>query len=103
MSLSPEQRREYRSIAHNLKPVIIVGDKGLSEGLQDELERALNDHELIKIKVASPDREARQEAVNALCESTGAELVQSIGKIAVILRRAKKPNPKLSNLVRHKH
>ncbi|MDX5327586.1 MAG: ribosome assembly RNA-binding protein YhbY [Marinobacter sp.] len=102
MSLSPEQRREYRAIAHNLKPIIIVGDKGLSEGLQDELERALNDHELIKIKVASTDREARQEAIQALCESSGAELVQTIGKIAVILRRAKKPNPKLSNLLRNK-
>ena len=103
MSLSPEQRREFRAIAHNLKPVIIVGDKGLSEGLRDELERALNDHELIKIKVASQDRDARQEAINALCESSGAELVQTIGKIAVILRRASKPNPKLSNLLRHKH
>ena len=66
MSLSPEQRREYRAIAHNLKPVIIVGDKGLSEGLQEELERALNDHELIKIKVASQDRETRHEAITAL-------------------------------------
>ena len=102
MSLSPEQRREYRAIAHNLKPVIIVGDKGLSEGLQEELERALNDHELIKIKVASTDREARQEAIQALCESSGAELVQTIGKIAVILRRARKPNPKLSNLLSNK-
>ncbi|ERP94629.1 RNA-binding protein [Marinobacter sp. ES-1] len=102
MSLSPEQRREYRAIAHNLKPVIIVGDKGLSEGLQEELERALNDHELIKIKVASTDREARQDAIQALCESSGAELVQTIGKIAVILRRARKPNPKLSNLLRNK-
>ncbi|MDN6319146.1 MAG: ribosome assembly RNA-binding protein YhbY [Marinobacter sp.] len=103
MSLSPEQRREYRAIAHNLKPVIIVGDKGLTENLQEELERALNDHELIKIKVASQDRETRQEAVSALCESSGAEVVQTIGKIAVILRRAKKPNPKLSNLLRHKN
>lgn len=102
MSLSPEQRREYRGIAHNLKPVIIVGDKGLTEGLQEELERALNDHELIKIKVASQDRETRQEAVAALCESTGAELIQTIGKVAVIMRRAKKPNPKLSNLLREK-
>ncbi len=101
MSLSPEQRREYRAIAHNLKPVIIVGEKGLSEGLQEELERALNDHELIKIKVASQDREARQEAIQALCESSGAQLIQTIGKIAVILRRAKQPNPKLSNLTRH--
>ncbi|MBD3639647.1 MAG: ribosome assembly RNA-binding protein YhbY [Marinobacter sp.] len=103
MSLSPEQRRAYRAIAHNLKPVIIVGDKGLSEGLQEELDRALNDHELIKIKVASQDREARQEAITALCEASGAEVVQTIGKIAVLLRRAKKPNPKLSNLLRHKH
>ncbi len=102
MSLSPEQRREYRAIAHNLKPVIIVGDKGLSEGLQDELDRALNDHELIKIKVASQDREVRREAIEALCEASSAELVQTIGKIAVILRRAKQPNPKLSNLLRNK-
>lgn len=103
MSLSREQRREYRAIAHNLKPVIIVGDKGLTENLQGELERALTDHELIKIKVASQDREARQEAINALCEFSGAEVVQTIGKIAVIMRRAKKPNPKLSNLLRHKN
>ncbi|MDO6443218.1 MULTISPECIES: ribosome assembly RNA-binding protein YhbY [unclassified Marinobacter] len=103
MSLSPEQRREYRAIAHHLKPVIIVGDKGLTENLQEELERALNDHELIKIKVASQDREARQEAIAALCEASGAQVVQTIGKIAVIMRRAKKPNPKLSNLLRFKN
>jgi len=102
MSLSAAQRREYRAIAHNLKPVLIVGDKGLSEGLQDELDRALNDHELIKIKVASQDREARQDAIESLCEASKAELVQTIGKIAVILRGAKKPNPKLSNLLRTK-
>lgn len=102
MSLSPEQRREYRAIAHNLNPVIIVGDKGLTENLLEELDRALSDHELIKIKVASQDRESRHEAVDALCESSGAEVVQTIGKIAVILRRAKQPNPKLSNLLRHK-
>lgn len=100
MSLSPEQRREFRAIAHNLKPVIIIGDKGLSEGVQEELERALNDHELIKIKIASTDRDERQETISALCTSNGAELVQTIGKIAVIMRRAKKPNPKLSNLLR---
>ncbi|WP_417545084.1 ribosome assembly RNA-binding protein YhbY [Marinobacter sp.] len=102
MSLSPEQRREYRAIAHHLKPVIIVGDKGLTENLQEELERALNDHELIKIKVASQDREARQETIKALCGASGAEVVQTIGKIAVVMRRSKQPNPKLSNLLRHK-
>ncbi|MFE8070723.1 ribosome assembly RNA-binding protein YhbY [Marinobacteraceae bacterium S3BR75-40.1] len=102
MSLSSEQRRHFRALAHDLKPVVIVGDKGLSEGLAAELERALNDHELIKVKVASPDREDRRVIIDALCEETGAELVQTIGKIAVLLRRAKKPNPKLSNLVRQR-
>ncbi|SFR58417.1 RNA-binding protein [Marinobacter daqiaonensis] len=98
MSLSAAQRREYRAIAHNLKPVILVGDKGLSEGLMQELDRALDDHELIKVKVATTDREARQEIISELCAQSGAELVQVIGKIAIIIRRAKKPNPKLSNL-----
>ena len=100
MSLSSAQRREYRAIAHNLKPIIIIGDKGLSEGLMQELDRALDDHELIKIKVANNDREARSEAVAELCAQSGAELVQTIGKIAIIMRRAKQPNPKLSNLAR---
>ncbi|WP_097458942.1 ribosome assembly RNA-binding protein YhbY [Mangrovitalea sediminis] len=100
MSLSAEQRRQYRAIAHNLKPVVMVGEKGLSEGLKQELERALDDHELIKVKIASNDREERQEIVEEICTATGAELVQSIGKIAVILRRAAKPNRKLSNLIR---
>ncbi|MGP4843675.1 ribosome assembly RNA-binding protein YhbY [Marinobacter sp. 1Y8] len=102
MSLSPEQRREYRAIAHHLKPVVMIGDKGLSENLQKELNRALNDHELIKIKVASPDRDERRVAIEALCKEAGAELIQIIGKIAIILRRAKEPNPKLSNLQRFK-
>ncbi|WP_328184793.1 ribosome assembly RNA-binding protein YhbY [Marinobacter sp. OP 3.4] len=98
MSLSAAQRREYRAIAHNLKPIIIIGDKGLSEGLMQELDRALDDHELIKVKVASTDREVRSDVINELCQQSGAELVQTIGKIAVVLRRAKQPNPKLSNL-----
>lgn len=100
MSLSPEQRRQYRAIAHHLKPVVMVGDKGLSEGLQQELERALEDHELIKVKVAGSDRDSRQAIIEELCRQTGAELVQIIGRIAVILRRARQPNRKLSNLVR---
>ncbi len=100
MSLSAAQRREYRAIAHNLKPVIIIGDKGLTEGLMQELDRALNDHELIKVKVATNDRDARAEVIDELCSQSGAELVQTIGKIAVIMRRAKQPNPKLSNLSR---
>ena len=98
MSLSAAQRRQYRAIAHDLKPVVQVGDNGISEGLQQELERALEDHELIKVKIASTDREERRELIDHACQSTGAELVQVIGKVAVLLRRATEPNPKLSNL-----
>ena len=100
MTLNSEQRRQFRAVAHHLKPVIIVGDKGVSEALLTELDRALEDHELIKVKLASNDRELRQAMVQQLTEASRAELVQMIGKIAVLLRRAQKPNPKLSNLLR---
>lgn len=69
----------------------------------NELERALNDHELIKVKINVGEREDRQEIIEHLIESTGATLVQKIGKIAVLLRKNKKPNPKLSNLLRQQH
>jgi RNA-binding protein len=100
MSLSSADKKHYRGIAHNLNPVIIVGDKGLSEGLMEELNRALNDHELIKVKVAVGERDDRSAIINELVEQTGSELVQTIGKIAVLLKKNKKPNPKLSNLIR---
>ena len=101
MSLSAADKKQYRAIAHNLKPVVIIGDKGLSEGLLEELNRALEQHELIKVKIAIGDRDDRQLIINELLELTSALEVQSIGKIVVLLRRAKKPNPKLSNLIRH--
>lgn len=101
MSLSAADKKQYRAIAHNLNPIIIIGDKGLSEGLLEELNRALNDHELIKVKIAVGDRDDRAAITEALLSETKAELVQSIGKVAVLLRRTKKPNPKLSNLIRN--
>ena len=87
MSLSPEQRREYRAIAHNLKPVIIVGDKGLSEGLQEELERALNDHELIKLRIPAQPKKEKRAFNESLCNRHAAELVEAIGNVIVIYRR----------------
>ncbi|WP_197472542.1 YhbY family RNA-binding protein, partial [Oleiphilus sp. HI0067] len=62
--------------------------------------RALEQHELIKVKVASNDREFRAQAMTEMAEKTNATQVQIIGKIVVLLRRSKKPNPKLSNLIR---
>lgn len=93
-------RKKLRSIGHNLKPVVTIGDKGLSEGVAAELERALDDHELIKVKLPGGDPAARKALAESLCKQHKAELVQNIGRIALILRRAKKPKAQLSNLQR---
>ena len=92
--------RQMRAIGHKLKPVVTVAGNGLSEGVVAELDRALNDHELIKIKLAAGSREARSAMAREVCAQTGAELVHSIGNVIVILRRAAQPDPRLSNLVR---
>ncbi len=100
MPLNIEQRRQYRAIAHHLKPVVTVSENGISEGVVSELERALNDHELIKVKLAIADRDVRREAAEELCQLSRSEQVQIIGKIVVLYRKATKPNPKLSNILR---
>ncbi len=98
MSLSPETKKRYRTIGHGLKPVVTVAGKGLSEGVLAELGRALDDHELIKVKLAMEDREERKQAIADLCSQTGAELVQTIGKIVLIFREARKPKLATSNI-----
>lgn len=100
MSLSQEQRKRYRTIGHDLNPLVIIAEKGLAETVLAEIDRALNDHELIKIKVNVADRDQKNALIQAACEQTGATLIQSIGRVALLLRKAKKPNPKLSNLTR---
>ena len=92
--------KQLRAIGHKLKPVVTIAGNGLSEGVITELDRALNDHELIKIKLAVGSREARAAVTEEICDRSGAELVQSIGNVIVILRRTAKPDPRLSNLIR---
>lgn len=98
--LSQAKKKHYRSIAHKLKPVLIIADKGVTEGVELELERALEDHELIKVKVNINDGEARKQIATQLCASHKATLIQQIGKMIVLFRAARKPNPKLSNLLK---
>ena len=100
MALPNAKKREYRTIGHGLKPVVIVSENGITEGVAEETRRALNDHELIKVKFAVLDRDARKQLMNDLCAATGAESIQTIGKIALMFKAAKEPNPKLSNLLR---
>jgi RNA-binding protein len=102
MSLSQEQRKRYRTIGHDLNPLVTIAEKGLAETVLAEIDRALNDHELIKIKINVADRDQKTALIEQACEQTGATLIQSIGRVALLLRKAKKPNPKLSNLTRLK-
>jgi RNA-binding protein len=102
-ALSIQERKRLRQIGHALNPVVMLGDKGLTESVVEELNRALNDHELIKVKVTGEDREARAATITKIANVTGAEVVQTIGKIALLYKKAAKQNPKLSNLVRHAH
>ncbi|MGK2914600.1 MAG: YhbY family RNA-binding protein [Porticoccaceae bacterium] len=97
---SNDDKKRLRGIGHRLTPVVTIAANGLSAAVLAEIERALADHELIKIKLALPDRMAKQVLLTSLCGATKAQLVQAIGHTALLLRRSDKPNPKLSNLTR---
>lgn len=100
MALPKEKIKAFRGIGHNLNPVVTISENGITEGVQLELERALNDHELIKVKVSCGDREQKQELIKEMVSSCNCELVQTIGKVALVYRKAKEQNQKLSNIVR---
>lgn len=100
MALSNEQKKSLRAIGHDLHPIVTVAGNGLSESVIDELNRALDDHELIKIKVTVGDREVKKQLIEELLHITGAELAQQIGNTALLLRRNPKAKANLSNLKR---
>ena len=100
MSLSSSQKKTLRRIAHHLDAVVQVGDQAITEGVIQETDRALRDHELIKVRVNNGEREDRNQACEALAKSCAAEIVQKIGKVVVLYRSNPKADPKLSNLHR---
>ncbi|HXS72769.1 MAG TPA: ribosome assembly RNA-binding protein YhbY [Rhodanobacteraceae bacterium] len=87
MSLTSAQRRYLRGLAHPLKPVLMLGGKGVTPSVLAELEHALGDHELIKVKLSGADREERETALTQLLDASGADSVQRIGHVAVLYRR----------------
>jgi RNA-binding protein len=102
-ALSIQERKRLRQIGHALNPVVMLGGQGLTENVVEETIRALNDHELIKVKIVAEDREARAALIEEIAQATDAQIVQTIGKIVLLYKKAPKQNPKLSNLVRHAH
>lgn len=103
MPLSITEKKRFRQIGHQLNPVVMLGGQGLTEGVMAEIDRALEDHELIKVRIGGEDREDRRAVIDAITAQTRSEAVQIIGKLVLLYRAAKQPHPKLSNVMRHNH
>jgi putative YhbY family RNA-binding protein len=95
--LNSKRRSELRAEAHKLTPVVIIGDKGLTDEVVAEIDRSLKAHELIKVRAATDERDARDVWLETICERLEAHPVQQIGKVLVVYRenfdkpREKKP------------
>jgi RNA-binding protein len=89
MKLSASQKRYLRGLTHHINPVVMMGDKGLTDNVMMEIEQALEHHELIKVKMRS-DRDTRKAWSSDICARSGASMVHSIGQVACFYR----PNPK---------
>ena len=85
--LSAAERKDLKTRAHKLEPIVAIGTKGLTDEVVKEVDVALRAHELIKVRAAALEREQRDDALKALCERTGAESLQAIGKVFVIYRK----------------
>lgn len=84
--LPAARKRRLRARAHRLKPVVIVGAAALSPGLIAAIEQALHDHALIKVRVNAEDRFERRALIEKICHACGADLIQTVGHIAVLFR-----------------
>ena len=84
--LSPTRRRTLKARAHALDPVVRIGGAGLSPAVLAEIDRALKNHELIKIRVNGADRSGREVILEGICRRTKAQALQHIGRILVIFR-----------------
>jgi RNA-binding protein len=95
MQLTEKQRRHLRGLAHPLKPLVMVGNSGLTDAVVVETERALHDHELIKVRVTGKDRADRDALILALGARSASAIVARIGHVAVLY----KPRRKLPRVV----
>jgi RNA-binding protein len=84
--LTDAQRKYLRRLGHDRNPVVLVGQAGISPNLVTELDRALKDHELVKVRARVGDRSVRDHVLDELAAATGAELVQRIGHVALYYR-----------------
>ena len=90
MAIGSKIKQKLRASAHPLKPVVIIGNRGLTEAVQLEIERALLTHALIKIRIQADTAKTRTEMIQKICADRSAELIQIIGHIVVIYRKKEK-------------
>ncbi len=95
ISLTTKQKQHLKGLAHHLKPVVLLGQHGLTEGVIAEIELALTHHELIKVKVATEDRETKKLVIEAILRETNASKVQVIGHTLVMYRPSDEQKIKL--------
>lgn len=88
MTLSKKQKQFLKGLAHPLKPVVLLGQNSLTEGVLAEIDNALNYHELIKVKVATEDREMKQLIIDAIVRETETQAIAKIGHIVVLYRQS---------------
>lgn len=91
MAVNDRQKRYLKGLAHTLKPVVMLGDKGLTENVIKEIDNALSHHELIKVRISGQDKAERLEMLNNIAEQTSSDLVLIIGHIGGFYRPAKEP------------
>lgn len=91
MKLKNNQIKFLRGKGQEMKPVVWIGQAGCSKAVLKELDQALEHHELVKVKIAAGDREARDQIVTQMCTAAGATLVQRIGNVALLYRPAAEP------------
>lgn len=87
LSISVAERNQYRALAHHLKPVVLMGEQGLTDAVLEEIDTHLQAHQLIKIRVNEPERSKRTEYYKEICSKLQAEPIHHIGKTVTIYRR----------------
>lgn len=88
MNLSNKQIQHLKGVAHSLKPVVLIGNNGLTEAVVAEIDNALSHHELIKVKINTEDREVKQLIIDAIVRETNSIKVQTIGKTLALYRQS---------------
>lgn len=88
MPINQKQLKQLRKLAHHKKVVVMIGQHGLTDNVMQEIEQALDTHELIKVRVNANDRDERNAMINRIAQQTQSDIIQRIGHIAVFYRQA---------------